>query len=144
MAITHQYQGQLRRVQLMLLGAFIIALVVVSIVWGQSSPPQSVSNDVTHIVTTHLVTEGFKSDLFQVKVKTSARQPAWALFYEIATTKGEATFQNTYGVAHDIGGNWKMVTWGTALVGCEQDPAHSAIPAVVMRDLGMACPSGWN
>jgi hypothetical protein len=143
MAITHQYQGQLRRVQLSILGAFVVALVVLGFVWHNSSPT-SARASVTIMVTTYLGHAGIASDLYTVHVTASASLPSWALFREIATRKGEATFQNTYGVAEKVSGKWKMIDWGTALVGCVQKPHPSRIPALIMRDLGMACPAGWN
>jgi hypothetical protein len=143
MAITHQYQGQLRRVQLTILGAFVVALVVLGIVWHHSSPT-STRASVTQVVTTYLRHAGIASDLYTVHVTTSPSQPSWALFREVATRKGEATFQNTYGVAEKVSRKWKMVDWGTALVGCVQRPHASTIPALIMKDLGMACPAGWN
>lgn len=144
MAITHQYQGQLRRVQLAILGAFVVALVVLGIVWHHSSSTTAQAA-ITKVVTIYLGHAGIASDLYTLHVTTTTTlQPSWALFREVATKKGEATFQNTYGVAEKVSGRWKMINWGTALVGCVQRPHNSTIPALVMKDLGMACPADWN
>jgi hypothetical protein len=142
-AITHQYQGPLRRIQLVILATFVVALVAIGVAWHHPSHP-STTEEVTKIVTTYVGHAGYARDLYTVKVTTSLRWPAWALFWELATKKGEATFQNTYGIAEEVKGQWKMVEWGTALVGCRQSPQTSPIPALAMKDLGMPCPKGWN
>lgn len=143
MAVTYQYQGQLRRLQIVILVAFIATLVVVGLAWRHSSGP-STQEAVTKVVTTYVGHAGYAGDLYTVQVTTSPSWPTWALFWERATKKGDATFQNTYGIAEKVKGNWKMIEWGTATVGCRLRPAHAPLPALAMKDLGMACPRGWN
>jgi len=143
LATTHQYQGQLRRVQLAILGGFVVALVFLGIVWHHSSSTTAQAA-TTKVVATYLGHAGIAGDLYTVHVTTSSSQPSWALLHEVATTQGEATFQNTHGVAEKVAGRWKMIDWGTASVGCVQNPHTATIPALVMKELGMACPAGWN
>ena len=143
MTITNQHRGALRRIQLIILGAFVVVLVAIGVAWHHS-PTTSVTDDVTKVVTTYVGHAGYARDLYTVKVTSSSQWPAWALFWEKATKKGEATFQNTYGSAEEVQGHWKMVEWGTALVGCRQAPQTSPVPALAMKALGMPCPRGWN
>src|ERR1035437_1382162 len=143
MAITHQYQGQLRRLQLVILATFMIALAVIGLAWHQSSSP-SPKDAVTKVVTAYVGHAGYARDLYTVQVTTSAAWPTWALYWERATKKGDATVQDTYGIAEKVKGNWKMIEWGTATVGCRQRPQKAPLPAIAMKDLAMACPRGWN
>jgi hypothetical protein len=143
MAITHQYQGQLRRLQLVILAGFIVAIAFVSLAWHHASS-SSTKDAVAKVVTTYVAHAGYARDLYTVQVTTSSSWPTWALFWERATRKGAATFQDTYGIAEKVKGDWKMIEWGTATVGCRQGPHNAPLPALAMKDLGMACPRGWN
>jgi hypothetical protein len=144
MAITHQHQGQLRRVQLLILIMFLVALAVVGLTWHRTTTTSSNVAEVTKVVTAYVGHAGFARDLYSVKVTTSAKWPNWALYWELATQKGASTFQNTYGIAEKLSGHWKMIQWGTGMVGCVPSPQHPPVPAAVMRALGSACPVGWN
>jgi len=143
MAITHQYQGSLRRIQLVILAIFVVALVGIGVAWHHA-PASSTSVEVTKVVTAYVGHAGVARDLYTVKVTTSPKWPTWALFWELATTQGEATFQNTYGIAERTKGQWKMIEWGTALVGCRPGAQKPPIPARALHDLGMPCPRGWT
>ena len=143
MSITHRHQGSLRRIQLIILAAFVITLVTVAATGPRSSPPTT-SQQVTQVVSAYVGHAGYARDLYTVQVTTSAPWPTWALFWERATAKGDATFQNTYGVAERVKGRWKMIEWGTALVGCRPGSQKPPIPALAMKALGMPCPPGWD
>jgi hypothetical protein len=64
------------------------------------------------------------------------------VFFTIGPAKGfEDSVQGGYGFAHDSGASWKVVGFGSAMVGCPTSGSHTAVvPSAVLAEFGFGCP----
>jgi hypothetical protein len=65
------------------------------------------------------------------------------VFFRIGPAKGfEDSVQGGYGFALDAGTSWKVVGFGSAMVGCPGGGSQSpVVPAAVLTEFGFGCPS---
>jgi hypothetical protein len=65
------------------------------------------------------------------------------VFFRIGPAKGfEDSVQGGYGFALDSGSSWRVVGFGSALVGCPVSGSHTAVvPSAVLTEFGFGCPS---
>jgi hypothetical protein len=64
------------------------------------------------------------------------------VFFTIGPAKGfENSVQGGYGFALDSGASWKVIGFGSAMVGCPTSGSHDAVvPSTVLKEFGFACP----
>jgi hypothetical protein len=64
------------------------------------------------------------------------------VFFTIGPAKGfENSVQGGYGFALDSGALWKVIGFGSAMVGCPTSGSHdTVVPAAVLKEFGFACP----
>ena len=65
------------------------------------------------------------------------------VFFRIGPTKGfEDSVQGGYGFALNSGASWKVIGFGSAMVGCATSGSHAAVvPSAVLAEFGFGCPS---
>ena len=74
-------------------------------------------------------------------VAISTVDPTWARWSVGPSSNDQATFQGGYGFAHQSGGTWTVVGFGSAEVGCPPGAAGNAVvPAPVLSGFNLTCP----
>jgi peptidoglycan hydrolase-like protein with peptidoglycan-binding domain len=65
------------------------------------------------------------------------------VYFKIGPAPGhESTVQGGYGFAHDQGGGWTVVGFGTSGVGCPPNNAQNElVPTGVLSEFGVSCPA---
>lgn len=93
---------------------------------GGSPVPNSVIQDLTHQV---LGNDTYSAAI--VDVRYSSTNKKWIVFTSIPYLP---VTDNAYGWATVVDGRWKVIDFGTALVGCDK------VPTDVQREFGFTCP----
>lgn len=74
--------------------------------------------------------------------QTSSVNPAYVLFHIGPAAGYENTVQGGYGFALDQGGQWSVVGFGSADVGCPGPGVHApTVPTAVLSGFGLGCPT---
>jgi peptidoglycan hydrolase-like protein with peptidoglycan-binding domain len=72
----------------------------------------------------------------------STVDPTYILFRIGAAPGHENTVQGGYGFAHNAGGSWSVIGFGSAEVGCPPGATgNQVVPANVLTGFGLSCPS---
>ncbi len=84
--------------------------------------------------------QGIPRNHYQVtEVAFSPVDAGWARFSIVATPPYRGSFQNIYGVAHRVHGSWRVLSVGTAEVGCP--PGRNVVPLRLRPGLSIVCPT---
>jgi len=104
----------------------------------------AVKNTLSSAVTAYESTVGVKTDQYKIgRLEVSGVDPSWALFSVLSTSTAD-TFQGGYGFAHMTGGNWSVVGFGTADVGCPPASGNHLVPAKVLAGFFLSCPTAHS
>ncbi len=64
------------------------------------------------------------------------------VYFAIGPAPGyQDSVQGGYGIAHETGGTWSVIGFGSAGVGCTSGPQTPAVPTAVLTGFGLTCPS---
>jgi hypothetical protein len=136
-----------------------MAVAVVASACSSSSPPTSTTTTTTNSGSTiaaitkavgHYETEqGLASDKYKItSVHLSDIDTDWAMFAIGPVASDRSTLQSGYGFVHRSGGAWRVVGFGSALVGCPLTPpttpdavTYVTVPPAVLAGFGLNCPS---
>jgi peptidoglycan hydrolase-like protein with peptidoglycan-binding domain len=73
--------------------------------------------------------------------QASTVDPTYLLFHIGPSPGNENTVQGGYGFAHNAGGTWSVIGFGSAEVGCPPGSAQNVVvPTAVLSGFGLSCP----
>jgi hypothetical protein len=75
-------------------------------------------------------------------VQASTQDPSFVMFRIGPATAADTNVQPGYGFAHEVGGKWAVVSFGSGNVGCPPGAVGNAtIPPNVLASFDLTCPS---
>lgn len=102
----------------------------------------SVPSDATTAITRYETQNGPGVGKWVIASSQVSKANPRYVFFRTGPAKGfEDSVQVGYGFALDSGAWWKVIGFGSAMVGCATTGSHAAaVPSAVLAEFGFACP----